>query len=298
MNRLFTFGCSFTRYYWPTWADILGREFDYFENWGRVGGGNQYIFNSLIEAKTRNQFTNEDTAIIMWTNVTREDRYIEKKWHTPGNIYTASVYNSDYIKQFADDRGYLIRDLATISATVDLLEHWGVKYHMLSMVPITNIDQYKKKPSTEQDVIDLYSLAVEKIKPSVYEVIFNFDWFSRAEFKSIFEQNLNDDRLKKIYDDLAGPDWPSYEKFKERDFDMVDDHIVAEICQLFEKNLYKVRDDLHPYPAEHLEYIEQIFPEYCISDETRDWVFKYDTLAKQGILGTNNHYRPVILNRL
>ena len=54
MSRLFTFGCSFTSYHWPTWADILGREYDYFENWGRSGGSNQFIFNSLIEAKRLN----------------------------------------------------------------------------------------------------------------------------------------------------------------------------------------------------------------------------------------------------
>ena len=48
MKRLFTFGCSVTEFIWPTWADILGREFDYYENWGRVGAGNLYIFNSII----------------------------------------------------------------------------------------------------------------------------------------------------------------------------------------------------------------------------------------------------------
>lgn len=36
MTRLFTFGCSFTKFFWPTWADILGQEFDYYENWGRL----------------------------------------------------------------------------------------------------------------------------------------------------------------------------------------------------------------------------------------------------------------------
>ena len=27
-NRLFVFGCSFTMYAWPTYADFLGYEFD------------------------------------------------------------------------------------------------------------------------------------------------------------------------------------------------------------------------------------------------------------------------------
>jgi hypothetical protein len=71
---LFTFGCSFTEYIWPTWADILGREFEYYENWGKAGGGNQYIFNSLIECHLRNQLTKDDTVIIRWTSPDREDR--------------------------------------------------------------------------------------------------------------------------------------------------------------------------------------------------------------------------------
>ena len=55
MSRLFTFGCSFTHWSWPTWADILGREFDEYENWGQRGGGNVFIFHSLIECYKKNK---------------------------------------------------------------------------------------------------------------------------------------------------------------------------------------------------------------------------------------------------
>ena len=57
-KRAFVFGCSFTQYYWPTWADILGREFNKFENWGQCGGGNQFIFNSGIVIRWLNIFFN------------------------------------------------------------------------------------------------------------------------------------------------------------------------------------------------------------------------------------------------
>ena len=34
-NRLFTFGCSYTRYNWPTWADIIADDLQIpFQNWG------------------------------------------------------------------------------------------------------------------------------------------------------------------------------------------------------------------------------------------------------------------------
>ena len=70
--RLFTFGCSFTKYIWPTWADILGREYKEFYNYGMSGGGNLFIFDSLIEAIAKHNINKDDTVIIIWTNVTRD----------------------------------------------------------------------------------------------------------------------------------------------------------------------------------------------------------------------------------
>jgi hypothetical protein len=40
-KRFFAFGRSFTDYLWPTWADIIGREIPYYENWGHGAAGNQ-----------------------------------------------------------------------------------------------------------------------------------------------------------------------------------------------------------------------------------------------------------------
>ena len=49
MKRLFAFGCSFTGYGWPTWADIIGQSFDYYENWGKSGIGNYLISSRVVE---------------------------------------------------------------------------------------------------------------------------------------------------------------------------------------------------------------------------------------------------------
>ena len=51
-KRLFTFGCSFTQYNWPTWADILGRSLHQegweFHNIGRAGTGNMQIMKTIL----------------------------------------------------------------------------------------------------------------------------------------------------------------------------------------------------------------------------------------------------------
>jgi hypothetical protein len=39
IQRLFTFGCSFTKNNYPTWADIAGTQFSYYQNWAQPGAG-------------------------------------------------------------------------------------------------------------------------------------------------------------------------------------------------------------------------------------------------------------------
>lgn len=188
MSRLFTFGCSFTQYWrWPTWADALGQEADHFENWGICGSGNSLIFYSLVECHQRNQLTPNDQVYIMWTNTSREDRYVKDRWLEGGNVYWSAGSNlpAEYVKKFACERGYLIRDLTTIAAVQQLLEHWGCKYKFFSMVPLTNTNEQNElgnnpddTVSTDADVRKLYTTSLDQIAPSVYETVFNSEWFS------------------------------------------------------------------------------------------------------------------------
>jgi hypothetical protein len=215
MKRLYTFGCSFTQYDWPTWADILGREFVHFENWGQLGGGNQYIFNSLSECLVKNSITENDLIAVMWTNVAREDRYVGGQWITPGNIYTQNTYDKNFVKKFADEKGYLIRDLALIHAAKKMLEQYNIPHIFMSMVPINNLDQYLVTPIKESEsILTAYQTTINSIKPSIFEIVFKFNWIQR----------------------------------------------------IFNKKI-----DLHALPIEHLTYIEQVLPEYKISDDTKNW---------------------------
>ena len=51
-TRIFTFGCSFTDYIWPTWANIIAYDLNIpFHNYGRGGAGNQFIFNTIMQAE-------------------------------------------------------------------------------------------------------------------------------------------------------------------------------------------------------------------------------------------------------
>jgi len=175
MTRLFAFGCSFTNYRWSTWADCLAPQFDYFENWGQSGGGNLYIFNSVMEADQRYHFGAGDTVIVCWTNVMREDRYTDR-WQTLGNITTCPIYDPGYVQDAVTERGCLIRDVALIKATIDLLQHrTGVCTKHLAMCDIMHPQQFDYLPG-DQDIFDLYSNILNNIMPSYQAVLYPTGW--------------------------------------------------------------------------------------------------------------------------
>jgi hypothetical protein len=291
MNRLFTFGCSATiDHHWPTWADIVGRGFEYYENWGQGGGGNSFIFYSLIECIKRKQITSQDTVIIMWTNIGREDRYIKNRgWITPGSIYQQDTYDKNFVKQFADPTGYLIKDMATISAAKHMLESIGCRFYFLSVVPLAVYDDHFGAIfSIDNKIIKLYKEEIDFIKPSIYSVVFNNNWYSRTGF-------VDENELKREYNIVAGPNWPTWERFVQNDFQGVSGDITKEIeSHNFFKRL-TVRTDTHPLPSEHLLYLEQILPEFVITDDTKRLVYQTtaDILAQQKIARWwNNRRRP------
>jgi hypothetical protein len=296
MKKLFTFGCSFTNYHWPTWADILGRDFDYYENWGQTGGGNPFIFYSLIECLRRNQIQNSDTIIVMWSSNARLDYYADRKWITHGhwgNVPLEKTYQKK-IAEINDDRGYLLRDALVIDAAKRLLDSLGVKYIFLSMVPfdLKNAQDHLEN----QDILEFFKDAFDSVRPSVYELIFNLDWNSRPFLiQSKIEKKTYESVTEKFYDQIKGVEWPSFEKFVKRDYAGVKQEVITEIEKLFRDDLLKklseeerinkklvkkskfstwwgVRIDPHPTPDEHLEYITKALPEFTLSENTLEFV--------------------------
>lgn len=291
MSRLFAFGCSATiDNRWPTWADILGCSFDYYENWAQSGAGNSFMFYSVVECIKRKNISQDDTVIIMWTNIGREDRYLKnQRWITPGNIYSQTVYDQKFVQQFADPTGYLIKDMANISAVKHILESIGCRFYFLSVVPLAVYDDHFGAIfSIDNKIIKLYKEEINFIKPSMYSTVFNNDWYSRVGL-------VDEKDLKREYNIVAGPDWPTWERFVQHDFQDVPNNIIKEIESYnFSKRL-NMRTDTHPLPSEHLLYLEQVLPEYAINDNIKLLVQQTTAaiLARQKITKWwNNRRRP------
>lgn len=102
MTRLFAFGCSYTRYSYATWADLIGVNYDEFYNFGRGGASNTYIMNKFIEADSMFNFSSDDTVIVMLTGIGRFSYYHNKKtWATHGDMFEYHHNTKDpVIKEF------------------------------------------------------------------------------------------------------------------------------------------------------------------------------------------------------
>jgi hypothetical protein len=290
MPRLFTFGCSFTSYDWPTWADIIikDKQQDYSkcENWGKSGASNYYIFNAVIECNIVNQLTKDDTVIIMWTTLERDSYYYEKQWITPGAIQLNEHYSKDYIEKFTDHRGFMIKNYSMMYAIDQILEKIGCTYYFLSMVNLTESDtRFFKKNNQDRDLIKSYDTLLKKIRPSAHEIIFNSDWNNVPKIKT-----NNYKRLMNSYESVAGTDWPNFEDYLNNNFNNVKHNIVSEI-KILEKKFnwdqlktdFYMKRDHHPFPAEQLKYIDKVLPEIKVSTKTREWAMEIDKKLHEAI---------------
>jgi hypothetical protein len=172
-KRVFMFGCSFTSYWWPTWANIISLMMPDAEkyNFGKTGGGNLYIAERIIAANQRYKFNDQDLILIMWSTHCREDRYIENVWETPGNIFTQNYYSQDFVKKYSCVRGYMIRDLALMTM---------IK-HTLTMIPSHAVVLKSVEPDYDRhwylgtedldEVIELYKDTIYDMPMPLYETM-------------------------------------------------------------------------------------------------------------------------------
>ena len=204
VKRLFAFGCSFTKYFWSCWPEIVGEDLDIpFYNYGQSGAGNQYIANMIIQADLQHKFTEDDLVMVCWTNVSREDKWVNGAWTTPGNIYTQTVYHSDYVKKWADPLGYLLRDCATISLVNGYLQNTNCQYHFFSMCDLHHTFDLNENNKINDNMNDVYQRLCDMynhilMMPSFYDLVWHND-IHEYKFKS----------MKQIYGDYFDDGHPS-----------------------------------------------------------------------------------------
>jgi hypothetical protein len=185
-KRIFSFGCSFTSYSYPTWANLIAYSYptSKFYNFARSGAGNSFISARITEANNKFKFNEDDLILVMWSTFCREDRFLNNKWLTPGNIFSQEEYDSKFIKKFADTKGYLIRDLSTIEITTNYLETLSSDILNLIGVPFN----YQNETNDIEEVLFTYKKIIDKFPKSIYELEMNNEWPREIEF--YFDWNL------------------------------------------------------------------------------------------------------------
>jgi hypothetical protein len=180
INRFFAFGCSFTNYKWGTWANILGADLDCeFYNLGKSGAGNTYISNMISQADSYFNFNSKDLIIVCWTNISREDRWIDNSWVTPGNIYSQPVYDHSFVENYANEIHFSLRDFSYMHFVKNLLEHKGANFYFLQMCDIKKtLNQWETKSKIDKKIkriTNLYEDTLSYMTPSFYDVLWNGD---------------------------------------------------------------------------------------------------------------------------
>lgn len=177
VNRFFAFGCSFTNYDWTTWPEIVAEELNVseFYNLGKNGAGNELIFNRIMQADQLYDFKETDLIIVCWTNVTREDRYLNGKWESHGNIYNQKFWSKEIVESFySSPTDLLLHDFAFIKAARILLQHKKVNWHFLQMLDVfQSLTQYPSRPlrTVVQPYTELHDGEQIYLKPSFYDIL-------------------------------------------------------------------------------------------------------------------------------
>lgn len=110
MNRLFVFGCSYTNFRWPTWAEItytMLRDHGYineFYQYGISGAGNELIARTVELADAVHTFTPADTIIVNFTHWDRIDSWgmrlnagdMWPSWNVGGNWLHNGIHGMDF----------------------------------------------------------------------------------------------------------------------------------------------------------------------------------------------------------
>lgn len=212
-KRVFAFGCSFTNYVYPTWADIIFNEIDgECYNYGLSGAGNLLITTRIAEANTRFNFCETDLILVMYTTAFREDRWIDGTWVAHGNIFNQGYYDKDFVKNYVDPTGCLIRDLALIEMSSRYIKSLPCDNLILKASPLEQECTYMLEDDIYNKVFELYRTVWDSMPTSLQETIFPNGWEVRSE--SIYEG--------KVFRDMHPITSDYYEYLKRLDINLTD----------------------------------------------------------------------------
>lgn len=91
-----TFGCSFTKYHWYTWADFLKINVKKFKNYGVPGSSNEYICRQILK-----NGKSHESIVVMWSGYDRvhNDNFLKSKGFNSGIYQLDNVSNEQLLER-------------------------------------------------------------------------------------------------------------------------------------------------------------------------------------------------------
>jgi hypothetical protein len=112
---MFAFGCSFTQYMWPTWANIIAYDQKKpLYNFAIAGMGNVGIMQRVLEADLKYNFTEDDDIYIMWSSWSRDDKVINNHYSSLGSIFNKS-HSVKWLKENWSMENDIIKNVTAIN---------------------------------------------------------------------------------------------------------------------------------------------------------------------------------------
>ena len=171
MSRIIIFGCSFTQYGWPTWANILGYDYDTeYHNFAVPGLGNVGIMHRVLEADAKLKFTKDDKIFILWSSWSREDRVRDCNWIGTGSVFNSGnpEYNNYFIKRYWNMDNDTVKNASAIIAVnkmyKDLIVWQGTAFEL----GVTEAANTKRKSSSRK-LFDLYASQLPELPYHCFE---------------------------------------------------------------------------------------------------------------------------------
>ena len=190
-NRLFAFGCSFTRYDTDTYADYIGKNYKEFYNYGNPGSGNAQIATTLSEKILEHDINKNDRVIVQWSSITREDRYVKGShspkvcnWWPKGDVFNlnnSDFYTLEWQKDWVSMEHFTKITYAYIHLAYGLLRSKNIPFCMLTMLDILPpVYERERMVDCHPREVIRYSVnyhdILTRIQPSMKKSIFNNKW--------------------------------------------------------------------------------------------------------------------------
>ena len=165
--KLITFGCSFTDYSWPTWADIIARDLDCeYENWAIGGSGNQQIARRIMYRDQLLGWQPDDLIMVQWSSITREDRYMQDGWVSQGSVSMAPFYGPKWVEQYWSWDNDVINTAQARFSTEAILKHrlgyqmamtWGDGDNLKDLVNNDELTKFWRSKLTPCDLLPAHA---------------------------------------------------------------------------------------------------------------------------------------------